>query len=194
MSSFPPEGRKIRSCRSCRSSGVAELLRTLTCLWILILPLQRDDRIRLCDQSIRRRSFPPATPATSATPDFLFWRSDSQATKIQPMKKALVAGALGVTGRTLVNHLISLGDWEVIGLSRRSPEFQTTAQFIAVDLLDRTEVESRLRMVGDITHIFYAALQPAANFFDEVAPNLTMLTNLVETVERSSTAYFFVAF
>jgi len=37
------------------------------------------------------------------------------------MKKALVAGALGVTGRTLVNHLTSLGDWEVIGLSRRSP-------------------------------------------------------------------------
>ena len=32
------------------------------------------------------------------------------------MKKALVAGALGVTGRTLVNHLVSLGDWEVFGL------------------------------------------------------------------------------
>jgi len=32
------------------------------------------------------------------------------------MKKALVAGALGVTGRALVNHLVTLGDWEVIGL------------------------------------------------------------------------------
>jgi nucleoside-diphosphate-sugar epimerase len=51
------------------------------------------------------------------------------------MNKALVAGALGVTGRSLVNHLVSLGNWEVIGLSRRSPEFRTTAQFIAVDLL-----------------------------------------------------------
>jgi len=27
-------------------------------------------------------------------------------------EKALVAGALGVTGRTLVNYLVSLGDWE----------------------------------------------------------------------------------
>ena len=37
------------------------------------------------------------------------------------MKKALVAGALGVTGRTLVNHLVSLGDWEVIGLPGLTP-------------------------------------------------------------------------
>jgi nucleoside-diphosphate-sugar epimerase len=102
------------------------------------------------------------------------------------MKKALVAGALGVTGRTLVHHLTSLGDWEVIGLSRRRPEFQTTAQFIAVDLLNRPEVETRLAGLGDITHIFYAALQPAANFFEEVAPNLAMLTNIVETVESTS--------
>jgi nucleoside-diphosphate-sugar epimerase len=102
------------------------------------------------------------------------------------MKKALVAGALGVTGRALVNHLVSLGDWEVIGLSRRTPEFQTTARFIAIDLLNRSEVETRLSGIGDVTHIFYAALQPAANVFEEVAPNLAMLTNTVETVERFS--------
>jgi nucleoside-diphosphate-sugar epimerase len=102
------------------------------------------------------------------------------------MKKALVAGALGVTGRTLINYLASLGDWEVIGLSRRSPEFRTTAKFIAVDLLNRSEVETRLGGIDDITHVFFAALQPAADFFAEVAPNLAMLTHTVETVERNS--------
>ena len=101
------------------------------------------------------------------------------------MKKALVAGALGVTGRTLVNHLISLGSWQVVGVSRRRPEFSTSAQFLSLDLQNRSEVESRLNALGDVTHIFYAALQPAANFFDEVAPNLAMLTNLVEAAERS---------
>jgi nucleoside-diphosphate-sugar epimerase len=99
------------------------------------------------------------------------------------MKKALVAGALGVTGRTLVNHLVSLGDWEVIGLSRRSPEFETSAKYIAVDLCDRSAVESKLRDVGDVTHVFYSALYWGTNVFDEVGPNLAMLTNLVETVE-----------
>jgi nucleoside-diphosphate-sugar epimerase len=104
------------------------------------------------------------------------------------MKKALVAGALGVTGRTLVNHLVSLGDWEVIGLSRRTPEFATSAKYIAVDLLNRSEVESLLSGIGDVTHIFYAALYWGTNVFDEVAPNLAILTNTVETVERYSKA------
>ena len=102
------------------------------------------------------------------------------------MKKALVAGALGVTGRTLVNHLVSLGDWEVIGLSRRSPEFQTSAKYIAVNLTNRSAVESELGAIGDITHIFYAALYWGTNVFDEVGPNMAMLRNLVEVVECSS--------
>lgn len=102
------------------------------------------------------------------------------------MKKALVAGALGVTGRTLVNHLVSLGDWEVIGLSRRNPEFQTPARYIAVDLSDRSTLESKLSDIGDVTHIFYAALYWGTSVFDEVGPNLAMLANLIETVERSS--------
>jgi len=36
-------------------------------------------------------------------------------------KKAVVAGALGVSGRAIVNHLIALGDWDVIGLSAQEP-------------------------------------------------------------------------
>jgi hypothetical protein len=46
----------------------------------------------------------------------------SGATKIRLMRRALVAGALGVTGRTLVHYLTSLGDWDVIGVSRREPD------------------------------------------------------------------------
>jgi nucleoside-diphosphate-sugar epimerase len=105
------------------------------------------------------------------------------------MKKALVAGALGVTGRALVDYLVTLGNWKVIGLSRRNPEFQTSAQYISLDLLNRTEVETRLSEIGDVTHLFYAALQPAADFFSEVAPNLIMLANTVETVERVSRVF-----
>jgi nucleoside-diphosphate-sugar epimerase len=105
---------------------------------------------------------------------------------ITRMKKALVTGALGVTGRAVVNYLTSLGDWEVIGVSRRRPEFQTTAKYLSVDLLNRSALEAPLSEINDITHIFFAALQPAANFFDEVAPNLAMLANTVEVVERAS--------
>lgn len=34
-------------------------------------------------------------------------------------KVALVVGANGVIGRNLIDHLISLPDWDVIGVSRR---------------------------------------------------------------------------
>jgi nucleoside-diphosphate-sugar epimerase len=101
-------------------------------------------------------------------------------------KKALVAGALGVSGRALVQHLVTLPDWEVIGLSRRKPEFKTPARYFEVDLLNRADVERQLGNVGDVSHVFYAALQPRATYFEEVAPNLAMLRNLVEAAEQSS--------
>lgn len=34
-------------------------------------------------------------------------------------KVALVVGAQGVIGRNLVDHLATLDDWEIVGLSRR---------------------------------------------------------------------------
>ena len=102
------------------------------------------------------------------------------------MKKALVAGGLGVSGRTLVNHLVALGDWEVIGLSRRKPEFEMPARYVALDLLNRSAVDACMSELGEVTHIFYAALQMVGNFFEEIAPNLAMLQNTVEAVERSS--------
>ncbi len=102
------------------------------------------------------------------------------------MKKAVVAGALGVSGRALVNHLVALGDWEVIGLSRRKPEFATSARYIGIDLLNRAEVEACMAELGEVTHIFYAALQMVGNFFEEIAPNMAMLTNTVEAVEHAS--------
>jgi nucleoside-diphosphate-sugar epimerase len=102
------------------------------------------------------------------------------------MKKALVAGALGVSGRALVNHLVALGDWEVIGLSRRKPEFETPARYIAIDLLNQSVLDECMAQLGEVTHIFYAALQMVGNFFEEIAPNLAMLRNTVEAVEHSS--------
>lgn len=71
--------------------------------------------------------------------------------------KAVVAGALGVSGRAIVNHLIERGDWEVIGLSRRSPDFPTSARFRAIDLLDGANVERCLGEFHNVTHVFYTA-------------------------------------
>jgi nucleoside-diphosphate-sugar epimerase len=98
-------------------------------------------------------------------------------------KKALIAGALGVVGRALVEHLNDDPEWQVVGLSRRAPDFETNATFASLDLLDRAAVERAAPDLADVTHIFFTPYAPRESFAAEVAPNLAMLVNLVEALE-----------
>ena len=50
-------------------------------------------------------------------------------------KVALVAGATGVIGRGIVEHLCGLDDWDVVALSRNAPEGEGRARHVPVDLL-----------------------------------------------------------
>jgi nucleoside-diphosphate-sugar epimerase len=65
--------------------------------------------------------------------------------------------AQGMIGHNLADRLLQLGDWEVIGVSRRQSRNQRI-QHLTVDLLG--EADSRtLRSRTQVTHIFYAAYQ-----------------------------------
>ncbi len=98
-------------------------------------------------------------------------------------KKAVVVGGLGVIGRNLINHLSQDETWDLVGLSRRAPDFETRAEFISVDLLDRDHSIAQLSGLTDATHIFYAAFQARPTWAEHNAPNLAMLVNAVETIE-----------
>ena len=98
-------------------------------------------------------------------------------------KVALVVGAQGVIGRNLIAHLETLGDWEVIGLSRRGGEDAGRVRHIAVDLLDAPQARERLGGLREVTHLFYAAYQDRPSWAELVPPNLAMLVNVVEAVE-----------
>ncbi|MEV4056357.1 SDR family oxidoreductase [Amycolatopsis sp. NPDC049688] len=89
-------------------------------------------------------------------------------------KTALVAGANGIIGRTLTEHLRTSG-WDVTGLSRRGGPGT-----IAVDLLDPADTRAKLAPLTAATHLFYAAYQDKPTWAELVPPNLAMLTNLVE--------------
>lgn len=98
-------------------------------------------------------------------------------------KVALVVGAQGVIGRNLVEQLMALGDWEVIGLSRRGGEVAERIRQLRVDLLDPDDCREKLTGLTKVTHIFYAAYQDRASWAELVPPNLAMLTNVIDTVE-----------
>ncbi|MEU3168122.1 SDR family oxidoreductase [Streptosporangium sp. NPDC006930] len=102
-------------------------------------------------------------------------------------KVALVVGAQGVIGRNLVDHLATLGDWDVIGLSRRGGESTGRVRHIRVDLLDRDDCAKKLGELTEVTHIFYAAYQDRPTWAELVPPNLAMLVNVVDAVEPVAT-------
>lgn len=103
------------------------------------------------------------------------------------MQTALVVGANGVIGRNLVDHLVSTGDWDVIGLSRRGGEPADRVRYISVDLLDPADTKEKLTELAEVTHVFYAAYQDRPSWAELVPPNLAMLTNVIEAVEPVAT-------
>ena len=96
---------------------------------------------------------------------------------------ALIVGAQGVIGRNLTDYLRTLGDWDIVGLSRRPGEDSDAVRYISVDLLDSQDSRVKLAELKGVTHIFYAAYQDRPTWGELVAPNLKMLQNVIEHVE-----------
>jgi nucleoside-diphosphate-sugar epimerase len=97
-------------------------------------------------------------------------------------KHAVVVGGLGVIGRALIDHLTQDPGWEVVALSRRAPDFETTARFVSVDLSNRDEARAKLTELDQTTHVFYTAYQAMPTLAEEVAPNVALLANAVEAL------------
>ena len=101
-------------------------------------------------------------------------------------KKALIAGATGVVGRNLLRHLLTLDDWDVIAVSRRKPDVEGRHEHVAVDLLDRAQTFEALKRLRGVTHIFFSAYIERPTWAEMVAPNQTMLVNLMDAIEAAS--------
>jgi nucleoside-diphosphate-sugar epimerase len=106
-----------------------------------------------------------------------------------PEKVALVAGASGVTGRALLEHLESHDDWRVLGLASRAPEGTDPGRFVAMDLLDPDDCARRARALVDVTHLFFAAYREQPTEAAQLATNGAMLRNLVTALEASSPGF-----
>ena len=98
-------------------------------------------------------------------------------------RKVVVAGALGVVGRAVVDALEDRGEYEVVALSRRRPDFDSRATFVSVDLADEASARSSLGPHADATHLVYAALHEKPRLVkgwfdpDQIETNRRMLAN-----------------
>ncbi len=98
-------------------------------------------------------------------------------------KTAVIAGATGIVGRGLIDHLRSTGDWNIVSVSRRESDLGPGVRHVQADLLDKDASSRQLSKLSDATHIFYTAYAPRPTWAEEVGPNVSMLVNLVETLE-----------
>ena len=99
-------------------------------------------------------------------------------------KNALVAGATGLVGGNVVQHLETLDDWRVTSISRRPEMLSRSSRHIALDLTDSAACHAVFENLTDVTHVFFAAYRHTPGLGDQITPNLTMLSNAVECVEQ----------
>ena len=98
-------------------------------------------------------------------------------------KKALIAGATGVVGRNLLRHLIAIGGWDIVAVSRRRPDVEGAYEHVGLDLMDAASCNAQLRRLTDVTHIFFAACLAKPDLAEMAIANMALLRNLVEAVE-----------
>ena len=102
----------------------------------------------------------------------------------------LVLGALGLLGRAAVQRFSARG-WDVIGVARRAPDFDSAARFVSLDLQDRDACRRHAPQFAGVTHAVYAALYEKADLVrgwrdrDQIETNLRMLQNAFEALGQA---------
>jgi len=108
-------------------------------------------------------------------------------------RTALVAGAGGIVGRNLIDRLLELGTWNVIGLSRRAHHAGGSYSHVSIDLLDGDACRRQFVEVRDVTHVFFAARAPNSDPVEEANTNQAMLANLLEPIEAHNASLLHVS-
>ncbi len=107
-------------------------------------------------------------------------------------KTMLIAGATGIVGSAVAEHVSALPGWRVITLSRRPRVVTAGVRHVAVDLRDVAACRRALSCLGDVTHLFYAALYEKPDLLagwrdrDQMEVNLVMLGNLLDALEPAA--------
>lgn len=98
------------------------------------------------------------------------------------LRHALIAGATGIVGRALAQHLSAQPNWQVSGCARRSRVSQPL-NVIPVDLADAHAVRAALS-ASKITHVFYCGRADYTQAAKEpIAENVAMLRNVLNAVQ-----------
>ncbi len=97
-----------------------------------------------------------------------------------PDRVAWVFGATGIGGRALVERLLALGGWEVVGISRREAAGLGGMEHVSCDLADGSRTARALSGRKPPTHAFYATWSRQPNETENCRVNGAMLRHALE--------------
>lgn len=106
-------------------------------------------------------------------------------------RRFLVAGATGLVGKAVIEHLLAEGEADVVAISRRDPNLPG-ALHLPIDLTDAAACQERLAGLSGITDIVFAALYEKPELVagwrdpEQMAVNRAMLLNLLDAVEPNA--------
>src|SRR6056297_964881 len=106
-------------------------------------------------------------------------------------RRVLVAGATGLVGKAVAEHLLDTGEADVVAVSRRDPNLPG-ALHISVDLTDPAACAEKLSGLDGITQIVFAALYEKPDLIagwrdpEQMETNRAMLQNLLDALEPTS--------
>lgn len=101
-------------------------------------------------------------------------------------KTALIIGANGIIGRHLTEYLSSIAAWNVLASARSTLNYETTAQFIPLDLTNVQGMTEAAGQLKDVTHVFFNAYTERKTPYEQSEANLAILSGLVPVLERSA--------
>ena len=106
----------------------------------------------------------------------------------------LVVGVHGVSARAAVEHWASHPSTLVHGLSRRGATLPAKVRGIHANLLNRGELQRKLKAIKGVTHIVFAAYIEKATVAERSEANVTILKNLLDVVEKTAPSLRHITF
>jgi len=103
-------------------------------------------------------------------------------------KTVVILGASGIVGQSAAEEFLARTDYEVICVSRRKPDINSSRVFhhMSVDLRDEQECQRIFTDLPQVTHVVYAAVFEKPGLIqgwaekDQMQTNLQMLRNVLE--------------
>jgi nucleoside-diphosphate-sugar epimerase len=105
---------------------------------------------------------------------------------VSTRRAVVVAGVHGVSGRAAAEHWRQVLGATVYGLSRRTATLPDGVLPIAVDLLNPSDVKTKLASIKDVTHVVFGAYVEKPTAAEKSAVNVALLRNLLDVIELGS--------